>query len=197
MKRHTRKHRRRAGFTMLETVVTLTVLSLVLGAISMAVVGTQREAIRQRDAMKHDDTIRSVEALMTRLLRNGRADPRSVGATVGKINFDPQARGVWNSIRIRSDFNPADGAVTGTLEDVLIDHVADTLFVRWRAGSQPERFAYPVKTFRYEAYRLDNTAITDTTLSDQAKKIKVIIEVPKATSTTEVIRRERWVFLRN
>jgi hypothetical protein len=141
--------------------------------------------------------VRQVEALLTRLLRNGRADPRSVGATVAKVNFNPQARETWNSVRVRSDFNPPDGSVASDLEDVLIDQVADTIFVRWRAGGARERYAYPVKLFRLDAYRLDNTAVTDTALSDQVRKVKITIEVPKSTSTTDVVRRERWVFLRN
>jgi prepilin-type N-terminal cleavage/methylation domain-containing protein len=189
--------RARSGFTLLETVVTMTIVSIVLGAISFAVVSTQRELTRQREAMKHDDTVRAVDALVTRLLRNGRADPRSVGPTVAKINFNPQGRAVWNNVRVRSDFHPVDGAVTGDLEDVLIDHIGDTIFVRWRAGTAAQRYAYPVKLFRLDAYRLDNTAVTDTALSDQVRKVKITIEVPKSTSATEVVRRERWVFLRN
>lgn len=191
------RRRARSGFTLLEMVVTLAAVSLVVGAISAALVSAQRELMRQRDTMKHDDTIRSVEVLLVRLLRNGRADPRSVGATVAKINFNPQARETWNNVRVRSDFNQPDGNVTGDLEDVLVDHVGDTLFVRWKAGDANQRYAYPVKLFRLDAYRLDGTAVTDTALSDQVRKVKVTIEVPKASSTTEVVRRERWVFLRN
>jgi prepilin-type N-terminal cleavage/methylation domain-containing protein len=189
--------RARSGFTLLEMVVTLAAVSLVVGAISAALLSTQRELIRQRDAMKHDDTIRSVEVLLVRLLRNGRADPKSVGAAIAKINFNPQGRATWNSVRVRSDFNLPDGNVTGDLEDVLVDHVGDTLFVRWKAGDARQRYAYPVKLFQLEGYRLDGTAITDTTQSDLVQKVKVTIEVPKSMSTTEVVRRERWVFLRN
>lgn len=191
------RRRARSGFTLLEMVVTLVTVSLVVAAISGALVSTQRELNRQRDAMKHDDTVRSVEILLVRLLRNGRADPRGVGGTVAKINFNPQARPTWNNVRVRSDFNPADGNAAGDLEDVLVDHVGDTLFVRWRAGDATQRYAYPVKLFRLDAYRLDGTAVTDTTQSDQVKKVMLTIEVPKANSTTEVVRRERWVFLRN
>jgi prepilin-type N-terminal cleavage/methylation domain-containing protein len=189
--------RRRSGFTLLEMVVALTMVSLIVGAISAAVVTTQRELTRQREAMKHEDTVRSVELLLVRLLRNGRADPRSIGATVAKVNFNPQARETWNSVRVRSDFNPPDGNVNGELEDVLVDHVADTIFVRWSAAGASQRFAYPVKLFRLDAYRLDGTAVTDTAQSDQVRKVKLTMDVPKSSSTTEVVRRERWVFLRN
>jgi prepilin-type N-terminal cleavage/methylation domain-containing protein len=189
--------RARAGFTLLEMAIALTMVSVVVGAISVVLVGAQRELTRQRDAMKHEDTVRSVEVLLVRLLRNGRADPRSVGANVAKINLNPQARATWNNVRVRSDFNPPDGNVNGELEDVLVDHVGDTVFVRWQAVGATQRYAYPVKLFRIDAYRLDGTPVTDTTLSDLVQKVKLTIDVPKSSSTTEVVRRERWVFLRN
>lgn len=189
--------RARSGFTLVEMVVALTVVSLVLGAVSATVIATQREFVRQRQTVQAEETIRSLEVFVARLLRNGRADPRSAGSTVAKINFNPQGHTTWDNVRVRSDFNTADGSVTGNLEDVLLDKVADTVFVRWRSGAAVQRFAYPVKLLRFDGYRLDGTAVTDTAQSDLVRKVRLTIEVPVSSSSTDVLRRERWVFLRN
>ena len=187
------KHHRRRGFTMLELVVALTITSVVLAAISATVVGAQREFARQRSAGKAEETVRAVESLVTRVLRNGRADPKGTGN--GKINLDPLGRGSWDNIRIRSDFNPTDGDFADPLEDVLLSQMGDTVFVRWTAGGATERFAYPVTLFEVEAYKLDGTIVLDTAQAGAVQKIKLKLKVPRGSD--DVIWRERWIILRN
>ncbi len=176
----------RRGFTQLEMVVTLMIVSVVLGAVSATVLGVQREFSRRRAVVKTDDTIRSLESLLVRVLRTGRADPKGTGNATIVID--------WDSVRVRSDFNPADGDLADDLEDVLVRQIGDTVFVRWKAGLASTAYAYPVSLLLVEAFKLDDTPIVDPAQMAAARKVRLTVKVPRGD---RIIVRERWIFLRN
>ena len=89
------------------------------------------------------------------------------------------AHGVFDNIRVRSDFNPADGDIADPLEDALVYTSADTLYVRWRAGTPPQAVAYPVRSIRFEYFAADNTPIVTPALIPSAAKAKYTITAPR------------------
>jgi prepilin-type N-terminal cleavage/methylation domain-containing protein len=189
------RSRFRSGFTLIETLISLALLGIVLGALYGVIMGVQRDYVRQARAVRAQETLRSVELLVTRLLRSARVDPMRVN--VASLDPDPAANGVFDDIRIRSDFNPADGDVLDPLEDVLVNVRNDTLFVRWQAGQASEPAAYPVQSMQFEYFTTNGTLLATTALASTARRVKLTTTVPKYPGSSDYTRRETWTYLRN
>ena len=186
---------RRAGFTLIESLIALGLLAVVGTALTSLVLGTQRDYIRQRERVGAEQTIRSVEALLTRVLRTARVDPRRLN--IGRLDADPLATGAFDNLRVRSDFNPVDGDVADPLEDVLLRVRNDTLLVRWQAGGVMEPVAYPVRSLRFFYHATDGTPLVTAAGAAAAKRVRIVITVPGLEDPTLLRRRETWVYLRN
>jgi prepilin-type N-terminal cleavage/methylation domain-containing protein len=190
MKRHPRR-----GFTLIEALMALGLLAVVGTALTSLVLRTQRDYVRQRERVQAEETIRSVESLLNRVLRTARVDPRRLN--IGRLDADPDGSGVFDDLRVRSDFNPVDGDVADPLEDVLIRVENDTLRVRWQAMGATEAAAYPVRSLRFFYHATDGTALTTPATAATAKRVRIVITVPGIDDPTLLRRRETWVYLRN
>lgn len=190
-----RPGRGRAGFTLAELLVVIGMLSVVMLATSKSMLAVQRDYVRQRGAAQAEDGLQTAEETIVRLLRGARADPYALG--VGAIDPNPLARPAWDNLRARGDFNPADGDLADPLEDVLVFVRNDSLLVRWQAGGAPQAVAYPVRSLAFSYHRLDGSQITAAPLDSTARRVRYELVVPRAVGSSDVIRREGWVFLRN
>jgi prepilin-type N-terminal cleavage/methylation domain-containing protein len=184
---------RRSGFTLIESLIALGLLAVVGTALTALVLSTQRDYISQRERIQAEDTIRSVESLLTRVLRTARVDPRRLN--IGRLDVNPNGSAVWDNVR--SDFNPVDGDVADPLEDVQVQVANDTLLVRWQAGGAFLAAAYPVRSLRFYYHATDGTPLTTTASAASAKRVRVVITVPGIDDPTLLRRRETWVYLRN
>jgi prepilin-type N-terminal cleavage/methylation domain-containing protein len=191
----TRRRSLRAGFTLVEMLVTLGLLSVVMGTVTVMITRTQRDYVRQREVVQTQENLRTVELVVTRLLRTATVDPMSTN--VGSVVLDPLAHGAFDNIRVRSDFNPADGDVLDPLEDALVYTARDTLYVRWQAGAVPRPLAYPVRTILFEYFAADDTPILTQAQFANAAKVKYTLTAPVASGGYATKRRESWVFFRN
>ena len=189
-----RRHRR-SGFTLIESLIALGLLAVVGTALTSLVLRTQRDYVSQRERMQAEETIRSIESLLSRVLRTARVDPRRLN--IGRLDADPMGSGVFDNLRVRSDFNPVDGDVLDPLEDVLLRVRNDTLLVRWTALGLLEPAAYPVRSLRFFYHATDGTALTTTATAAAAKRVRIVITVPGIEDPTLLRRRETWVYLRN
>jgi prepilin-type N-terminal cleavage/methylation domain-containing protein len=190
-----RRRAARAGFTLVEMLVSLTLFSIVAGAVTVMITQTQRDYTRQREVVRLQENMRTAELVLTRLLRSATVDPMSTN--VGVVTVDPLAHGVFDNIRVRSDFNPADGDVLDPLEDVLVYTNSDTLYVRWVAGAVPQAVAYPVRSILFEYFAADDTPVTTQAAFPNAAKVKYTLTAPVTPGDAAVKRRESWVFFRN
>jgi prepilin-type N-terminal cleavage/methylation domain-containing protein len=189
------QQRRRLGLTLIEMLVSLTLLSIVMGTVTGMITRTQSDYIRQREAIRLQENMRFAELTLTRLLRTAAVDPLS--QNISGVDIDPLSHGVYDNIRIRSDFNPADGDIADPLEDALVYTSADTLYVRWRAGTPPQAVAYPVRSIRFEYFAADNTPITTPALIPTAAKAKYTVTAPARPGDVTLKRRVSWVHFRN
>jgi prepilin-type N-terminal cleavage/methylation domain-containing protein len=185
----------RSGFTLIESLIALGLLAVVGTAITALVLSTQRDYVEQRERVQAEETIRSVESLLTRVLRTARVDPRRLN--IGRLDADPDGSGVFDDLRVRSDFNPVDGDVLDPLEDVQIRVVNDTLQVRWQAVGMFEPAAAPIRSVRFFYHATDGTALTTPATAATAKRVRIVITVPGIDDPTLLRRRETWVYLRN
>ena len=186
---------RRSGVTLIEMLVTLALLSIVMAAVTGMVMRTQRDYTRQREAIRLQENVRTAELVLTRLLRTSTADPLS--KNIGSLEVDPLGHGKFDNIRIRSDFNPADGDVADPLEDALVYTARDTLYIRWQAGTVPQPVAYPVRGLLFEYFAADDTPITSQALIGTAAKARYTVTAPATPENPTLKRRVSWVHFRN
>ena len=185
----------RAGFTLVEVLVSLTMLSIVLGAAVAVMLGVQRGYIRQRETARAETALRTAETTVVSVLRTAGADPYNTGLTL--LDPDAKNRGVFDNVRVVSDFNPADGDVKDLLEDVLVYVERDTLYVSWKQGEPATPVAAPVRLLRFEYYPSTGPPLTTRAQILGATRVKVLLAAPRHSRTTALARRESWVYLRN
>lgn len=189
--------RRRSGFTLPELIIAMTMLSLVMASMVSVMLKVQRDYIRQRNQINSVEALRTTEMLLTRVMRTARANPLAV-TNLTSITPDPLAHGVFDNVRVRSDFNPADGDVADPLEDVLVSVSNDTLRIRWTAGTSTEPVVFPVSDLRFAYFTADGTAVTTADVST-ARRVRMTIDVPIVTANggTTIRRTVAWAYLRN
>ena len=186
--------RRRAGFTLAEVIVSFTLLGFVMSALVKTMVGVMRSYGDQTRAAHSTESLRAAELHVTRVLRSGRADPRSTGSAL--IDPDPLVAGSFDNVRVRSDLN-ADADLADDFEDVRFHIANDTMYVRWTAGATPQPAAYPVRSLLFEYFTTDGTAVTTSAGIPSATRVRLTVGVPKMPGSPLLIRRQSWVYLRN
>lgn len=186
---------RNEGFSLVEMLITMTLLSVIMGAMFSVIVQTQQEYVRQQEALTAEEILRAVEQTLTVIVRSGAADPRATGLT--GFDPDPLNRGRMDNIRVVSDFNPADGDLQDPLEDVILQRLGDTVFVQWQRNTPVQPLAYPVTDMLFEYYAADNSRLTTRAQISSATKIRIILLARSRTRSNALDRREAWVYMRN
>jgi prepilin-type N-terminal cleavage/methylation domain-containing protein len=189
------RRQERAGFTLIELMISLTLLAIVMGGLTTAMVSMQRGYTRQRETARSEDALRNAELTISSVLRYAGANPLNlIGG--GAPRVDPLAP-PFDTLRIVADFNPADGFVTGLLEDVLVYAVNDTLFVRWQAGAAIAPVAWPVRSLAFQFDSSGTILATNADVARAATRVRVTLEAPKHARTNQLARRISWVYMRN
>ena len=172
----------------------MTLLSIVMASIVSVLTEVQRDYARQRTRDGSMTAVRNAELLMGRVFRTAGADPNNVGI-VG-ITAQPNGSG---SVRIRADYNPADGDTNDDLEDVTIDLSGTDMRVKWLGTGAPSTLASPVTSLTFEYYRRDGTQLTNLAFADSAKRVRIVITSPMVDhdGNTTTLRSESWAFVRN
>lgn len=189
----------RAGFTLAELLVSITILGVILSSVMAVVLNMQRGYVRQREAARAEDALRVAETALTTILRTAEANPRGItGFNAPRILANPLSHATFDNLRVVSDFNPPDGVVTGMLEDVLVWINNDTLLVRWQSGAGTGvPIAYPVRSLLFEYYTAVGTVPLGPAAIGTARRVKFTLTAPRHSRTTALLRRETWVYLRN
>jgi prepilin-type N-terminal cleavage/methylation domain-containing protein len=199
--------RSRAGFTLVELLVSLAMLGVIMAAVTGLVVRTQREFTRQRELIHAQDNLRVADMFVRTVLRSALADPTNSSAIrTGLVLYpDPFTTGNWrSSIRVTSNFNKPDGVLTGDLEDVSIRVIGDTMKVRLRVGDPELPFLHPMRALHFTYYNENGDSITtqagvvtNATGQTPVRRIRYVLTAPVRGAAVDSIRRESWVYLRN
>jgi prepilin-type N-terminal cleavage/methylation domain-containing protein len=186
----------RAGFTILELLVSLTLLAVVLGGIVGVIVSMQRGYIRQRETAASDASLRVAEATLATILRAAGADARNTGQ--GLLDPNPLTHATFDNVRVRADFNPTpDGDMLDQLEDVQAWTQSDTLYVRWQAGGTPQAVAAPVRSMLFQYFAANGAILPTAAQVVGATRVRIILIAPRHSRTNALARRDSWVYLRN
>jgi prepilin-type N-terminal cleavage/methylation domain-containing protein len=186
--------RKRMGFTLVELMISLTMLGVIMGAVVGTMLSMQRGYIRQREVARTEDALRVAELTITRILQAGASNPLNM--TVGVPRIDPLVA-PFDTLRVVADYNPVDGDVADLLEDVQVYARADTLFVRWQAGAAAAPVAFPVRSLLFQYDSAGTVLTVPTTITRAATRVRVTLMAPRHSRTTVLARRDTWVYLRN
>ena len=183
------------GFSLVELVVSLLLLSLILGSLGTVVVTMQRSFTRQQTTLRSQEALRAGEMIIANILRTARADPNDTGG--GLLDPDPFNDGVFRSLRARADFNPPDRDFDDPLEDVTVGVSNDTLYVIWQSGGPIQPLAHPVDSLRFEYFNDAGTALTTDAEVSGATKVRLTLVAAEDPLSGSVERRVSWIYLRN
>ena len=185
----------RAGFTLIELMISMTMLAIVIGGLTTSMVTMQRGYTRQRETARSEDALRNAEVVLSTVFRYAGANPRNISAgSIPRIDpLDPP----FDTVRVVADFNPADADVADPLEDVQVYAVNDTLYVRWQAGAAAAPVAWPVRTLAFQYDSSGTILATTVDAARAAKRVRITLQAPKHSRTDQLATRISWIYLRN
>lgn len=184
------------GFSLVELLFALVVFGVVMGAMTSSVLSIQRGYVNQRERVKAQESLRAAQMTVITILRSAGADPLGPGTPM--LDPDPDGNGVFDDVRVTSDFNPADGDVADALEDVGVWQANDTLFVRWQTGGAAQALSAPVRSIRFQYYANNGAEILDSDEVAGATRARFVLEAPRDPRLGTLERLESWwIHLRN
>lgn len=192
--------RARRGFTLIELMISMTLLSVVLGAIVSVVLSMQQSYVRQRQVAGSDDALRAAESTLLTALRSAGANPLEMGQSTAspQLQANPLGHAGFDNVRAVADFNPADGDTSDPLEDVTVSVANDTLYVRWQAGGTTDPAAYGIRSLLFEYFASNGVALTLASQASMATRVKITLTAISHTRPVTLTRREQlWLYLRN
>jgi hypothetical protein len=148
-----------AGFSTVGAIVTLVLSALVLGQLMVMVIDSQRGFLKSNAKVSAASSARYAHLALTRLIRFAGADPQGI-SFIG-IDPDPRGHGAFDNIRLRADFNPADGDISDSGEDLTFWLWGDTVMVKWGSDAAPEPYLFGVDSLAFEYFNRNGAAITD------------------------------------
>jgi type IV pilus assembly protein PilW len=156
-----RSPRHPAGFTLLELLVTLTILAMVLLVLSTIFIATNRTHRKVNRNANLQASARQALSLLSTEVREAGADP-TVPPTgiVGIVSADSV------SLRVRADLN-ADGAITTTepSEDVTYTYVPGTKTLQRNPGTGASDLLKNVTAMTFTYFDVNNAPLTSLPLS--------------------------------
>ena len=194
MRMHAR-HRR--GFTLVEVMISLTLLAIIMGGVVSTMVSMQRGYVRQREVARSEDALRVAEMTITRILQTAASNPLNIAPTAANPPRIEPFTAPFDTLRVVADFNPVDGDVNDLLEDMMVYALNDTLFVRWQNGSAPAPVAFPVRTVLFQYDSAGTVTADPVVIRRAATRVRVTLEAPRHSRTNLLARRDTWVYLRN
>ena len=125
-----RRGRKEGGFTLVEMLVSLTLLSMVFGGIAALMI--QNSQINRTEQMSAEvqSNARNCLSMIVQVLRTAGWDPKNAGFAA--VGLDPSPTNSTNYIEVFADLNE-DGDTNDANEDVTIRWATDK--IEWRTTS--------------------------------------------------------------
>ena len=183
------------GFSLIELIISMTLLVIIMGALMGTVLRVQRNFTLQQSKVSAQEALRVSELIIGTVLRSAEADPTGAGTSL--LDPDPAGSGIFDQVRVVSDFNPPDGDVADQLEDVLVYTDSDTLFVRWQVSTTAQAMAAPVDSIKFQYFDATNTELTTSAAVSGATKVLVTLVAAQDPRIASVERRTSWIYFRN
>ncbi len=114
---------------MVELVIVMASLSVILAMLGQIVFRVQKDYLEQRQLMEAKHNARVTMDTIIRLVRMAGYDPQDI-ITQPIVDADPDGTAQWDSIHLRADWNPPDGALDDPFEDVWFSTQNGSLFTK-------------------------------------------------------------------
>jgi len=151
------------GFSLIEVLVTLAIFSITLGIVGEIIFRVQRDYLSQQQQIDAQNNARMALDILVRLIRVAGNDPQRIG--LQPIHPDPDGNGQLDSIRLRADWNPADGDLLDPYEDVIFSTPAppndNKLLLIQEGAAAPVEFLDSIDTLSFRYFNRNNVEIVD------------------------------------
>ena len=166
---------RESGVSLIELLITTAILSIVLGIVAQVLAMAQRDYVSQRELVRAQDNGLVALDNLVRLIRMAGNDPESV--TFQAIDPDPDGNGQLDSIQIRSDWNPADGALDDRYENVTFTTSDGSLFVQEPNDANPIEFLENISSVAFAYFDSDSASIANPIASsDLIALVQIVLQ---------------------
>jgi prepilin-type N-terminal cleavage/methylation domain-containing protein len=148
------------GMTMVELLVSSAVMLVVLSVSTTVMTKSSTMFSQQRAALGGRNSAAASVDLLTRLLRQSSC----VSATAvycQSIFPDPDGNTVFDSVRVRADWNPRDGDLNDAYEDVLFVVANGTLWKREPSDAALVSFGDQVESLRFTYTNQNGAALAN------------------------------------
>jgi hypothetical protein len=161
-----------------ELLVFVALLTVILGLLGGIVGGVQLSFQTQRPQLEAANNASAALETLTRVIRLA-----GVNTTQQALDPGVQVSGQYNSIRLRADWNPVDGNLLGTWEDVQFTTNNGALYKQeFPADAAPVLFLNHVQTLRF-TYRDRNLNVLANAATDHAQI--ALVEILLTTRTPD------------
>ncbi len=169
-----RENGRESGISTIGMIVSLMLLGVLMSPMLGTILASQRGFVESREKARAAGSVRYAHLALTRFMRLAGSSP--VGLPLPGIDPDPDGDGIYNDVRLRSDYNPPDGDTDDAGEDLIFFLRADTMMVKAGDGGTEEPYLIGVDSLAFEYFDRDGVAITDPDLvADRAMSASVTI----------------------
>ncbi len=163
-----------AGFTIVGMIVAFVVLGFVLSPLVRTLLTAQEGFVRSRQRTQTANSVRYAHLALTRYMRNAGSSPYLV--PIEGVDPDPRRDGVFDDVRLRADYNPADGDTDDPGEDLTFYVRADTMFLRSGGDGVEQPYLIGVDSLAFEYYDWNGVMITDANrVTERAASALVVV----------------------
>ena len=148
-----------AGFSVIGMIVAFVILGVMLSPLLRTLMTVQQSFVRSRQRSQVAGRVRYAQLSLTRFMRIAGSNP--YGASFTAIDPDPRGDGLFDDVRLRADYNPADGDTDDLGEDLTFYVRGTTMFVRFGADGVEEPYLVGIDSLAFEYYDRDGSVITD------------------------------------
>jgi len=162
-----------AGFTIVGMIVAFVVLGFVLSPLVRTLLTAQEGFVTRRQRTQTAGSVRYAHLALTRYMRNAGSSPYRV--PIEGVDPDPRRDGVFDDVRLRADYNPADGDTDDPGEDLTFYVRADTMFMR-SGGGVEQPYLIGIASLAFEYYDWNGVVITDPDrVTDRAASARIVV----------------------
>ena len=169
------------GFTLLELLISTAILTIVLGSITTGIVSIQRGYTLQNRIVEAQDNARLALETMVRLVRVAGNDPQELAFQA--LDPDPDGNSQLDDIRLRADWNPADGDLDDPREDIIFSTSSDQMFKEEPGDGGPLVLADRIQSVAFTYRDKDNVVIADPIANSGSI---ALVEIVLTTSVPDV-----------
>ena len=144
---------------MIELLIGTVILSIVLGMVMQILVGTQQRYSQQRQLIEiQNNAVTGLDNLV-RLIKTAGSNPQNIAMT--PVNPDPDGNAQFDSIRVQGDWNPPDGFLTDSYEDVAFSTNGGVMMIQDTNDPNPVPFLEGISTMTFTYLDANGVPIAD------------------------------------